>query len=64
MVFSKAGAWRISDCGFYRISQAGPGGRSAIYRLEVRLDDGWVEYPEAFKKLRDAKAAAVEMEHE
>jgi hypothetical protein len=61
--FSKCGEWKVSECGFYRIKIIGKTrSRGSLYQLHVRLDDGWVEYPDAFRLLRDAKDAAARLE--
>ena len=63
MKFRKEGDWKISECGFYRIQSVGwQKGRSSTFRLQVQLDDGWVDYPEAFKLYRQAKEMALFLE--
>ena len=63
MVFRKEGGWKVSGCGNYKIQAVGwKEGRSSWFRLRVHLDDGWIDYPETFRLLRDAKAAAAHIE--
>jgi len=63
MKWHRSGDDRVSDCGNYRIESVGwERGRTSTFSLSVKLDDGWISYPEAFARLRDAKAEAERME--
>lgn len=65
MKFKKAGEWKVSDCGFYRIQPVGwQRGRSSTFRLQVQLVDGWIDYPEAFSRMKDAAAVAISLEND